>query len=347
MILVIDKKDIIIRYKTASIYLERDNKQLQRVPIKQLALVVIYGNPMADVTVWRYLAFANVPVVMLASRGKQQSATITGTLATQLPFRRLQHKIANDQKNALNQAAYFLKLKFNSYTLSLTTLKLYYPVKDDELESFVRQQKRTIEKLESPKELYQLMGLEGQLAQAWFALLAKSLPYHLKFAGRNRRPPRDPMNSLLSLGYTLLGAEIHQLLIASGLDPSLGFLHQDSPGRESLVLDFIEIFRSGVDSFALQWLATTELDDSSFYFREEQGCRLSKATRPIFFKAWANYRQQWQQVIQSKSVDKLEEWPTGQLREQVIWQIMQWREHLKNCDRKSGKIDSEFKETRK
>lgn len=339
MILVIDKKDITIRYKTASIYLERDKKQLQRVPLKQLSLVVIYGNPIAEVNIWRYLAFANVPVVMLASRGKQQSAVIAGTLATQLPFRRLQHKTANSPANALNQAAYFLNLKFQSYTLSLTTLKHYYPVKKEELESFINQQKQTIKKLESPQSYYQLMGLEGQLAQAWFALLAKSLPYHLKFAGRNRRPPRDPMNSLLSLGYTLLGAEIHQRLIASGLDPSLGFLHQDTPGRESLVLDFIEIFRSGVDSFALQWLATTELDESSFYFREEQGCRLSKATRPLFFKAWADYRQQWQQAVPENPTDKIEEWQTGQLNEQIMWQIMQWREHLKTTQGKSDNVE--------
>ncbi len=329
MILVIDKKEISIRYKTACLYLEKDNRQLQRIPLKQLALVVIYANPLVEVSVWRYLAHANIPVVMLASRGGQQNAILTGTLATQLPFRRLQHKIANDSVMALKQAIYFLRIKLESYSLSLTTLEYYYPVKAEDRQSFIKQQQKTLEKLNTSKNYQQLMGLEGQLAQAWFALLAKALPYHLKFAGRNRRPPRDPMNSLLSLAYTLLMAEIHQVLISSGLDPSLGFLHQDSPGRESLVLDFTEIFRSGVDSFVLKWLATTKLDDSSFYYREQQGCRLSKATRPLFFKAWADYRQQWQHAVINETCEQLDDWPDGLLPEQIRWQIMQWRSYLK------------------
>ena len=171
------------------------------------------------------------------------------------------------------------------------------------------------------------MGLEGQLAHAWFVLLAHSLPFHWKFAGRNRRPPRDPVNALLSLGYTLLSSEIHQLVTASGLDPSLGFLHQDTPGRESLMLNFTEIFRSGVDSFVLQWLAETDLNESSFYFRTKEGCRLSKQTRPLFFKAWAHYRYQWARpIIENK---RNEERPKGEIRELINGQIMQWREHLK------------------
>jgi CRISPR-associated protein Cas1 len=170
------------------------------------------------------------------------------------------------------------------------------------------------------------MGLEGQLAHAWFVLLAHSLPYQWKFAGRNRRPPRDPVNALLSLSYTLLSSEIHQLVIASGLDPSLGFLHQDTPGRESLMLDFMEIFRSGVDSFVLQWLAESELDESSFYYREEEGCRLSKQLRPLFFKAWSQQRYQWSRPL----IEALDDgkWLKGEIRGLVNGQIMRWREQL-------------------
>ena len=336
MILVIDKKDIHICYKTDSICLEREQKQIQRVPLKQLELLIIYGNPTANMNIWRYLADANIPAVILPNRGKQYSAILTGTLATQLPFRRLQHKIANQVNNTQQQARYFIKLKIQGYTLSLKTLTHYYSVKKADLKSFKQQQQQTIKKLQSTKNINQLMGLEGQLAQAWFALMAKSLPYHLKFAGRNRRPPRDPMNSLLSLGYTLVLAEIHQLLIASGLDPSLGFLHQDTPGRESLVLDFTEIFRPAVDSFSLHWLATTELNKGSFYYREDQGCRLSKETRPLYFKAWADYRQQWQQTTTNEPCKQIEEWPKSPLREQIMWQIMQWREQLKQTQKKTG-----------
>lgn len=330
MILVIDKKTLCIRYSAGSLCIEKDGKKIQRVPIKQLGLVVLYGNPLAEVNIWRYLSNENVPVAILASRGSQNSAVLTGSLATQLPFRRLQHKVANNPKLSLQQASYFVQLKLKSYSLSLTTLRHYFSVKPEAAEHFIKQQQHTLKKTGKSGNVAQLMGLEGQLAQAWFDLLAKSLPDQWKFSGRNRRPPRDPVNALLSLGYTLTAAEIHQLIIASGLDPSLGFLHQDTPGRESLVLDFTELFRAGVDSFVLQWLAQTKLDESSFYYREQQGCRLSKSARPMFYNAWSAWREQWPRAITSEPITDIEQWPNATLREQITGQIMVWREQLKD-----------------
>lgn len=333
MMLIIDKRDTVIRYETGSLRIERNGERLQRVPIKQLEQVVIFGNPIAETNVWRYLADESVAVVMMSSRGAPKAAFLHGSLATQLPFRRLQHSDANKQALSLVHAQYFLRLKFQSYALSVQTLTDFYNVDDEALSGFLNQQIATLKKLDEINTVSSLMGLEGQLAHAWFVLLAHSLPYHWKFAGRNRRPPRDPLNALLSLCYTLVSSEVHQLLIASGLDPSLGFLHQDTPGRESLVLDFVEIFRSGVDSFALQWLAEAELDDSSFYYRQKEGCRLSKASRPLFFKAWSQYRYDWPRPVLNDTLGidaiNISDWPRADIREVINGQIMQWREVLK------------------
>ena len=78
-----------------------------------------------------------------------------------------------------------------------------------------------------------VMGLEGTVAAAWWNWLGAVLPKHWRFAGRNRRPPRDPVNALLSLSYTLLGVEI----LKQVQEPALGFLHGIVPGRKSLVLE--------------------------------------------------------------------------------------------------------------
>ena len=331
MMLILDKRDTVIRYETGSLRIERNGERLQRVPIKQLEQVIIFGNAMVETNVWRYLADESVAVVMMSSRGTPKAAFLHGSLATQLPFRRLQHDQASTQKSSLLHARFFLRLKFQSYALSIQALTDHYSVEKEALDGFMNQQAVTLEKLEQAKSVSSLMGLEGQLAHAWFVLLAHSLPYHWKFAGRNRQPPRDPLNAILSLCYTLVSAEVHQLLIASGLDPSLGFLHQDTPGRESLVLDFVEIFRSGVDSFALQWLAEAPLDDSSFYYRQKEGCRLSKASRPLFFKAWSQYRYDWPRPILSDdmTIESINDWPRTDIREVINGQIMQWREVLK------------------
>ena len=338
MMLIIDKRDTFIRYESGCIRIERKDKKLQRVPIKQLQQVVVFGNPTAETSVWRHLAEESVSVALLSSRGEPKAAFLHGSLATQLPFRRLQHSSANDLEASLDHARYFLRLKFQSYTLSMQTLTDFYKTDSEALNGFIKQRESSMKKLEEANSVSSLMGIEGQLAHAWFVLLAHSLPFHWKFAGRNRRPPRDPFNALLSFCYTLVTSEVHQLLISSGLDPSLGFLHQDTPGRESLVLDFIEIFRSGVDSFALQWLAEASLDDSSFYYREKEGCRLSKAARPLFFKAWSQHRHDWPRPILNDDifVESMSEWPQANVREVIAnvrevinGQIMLWRDRLK------------------
>jgi len=241
-------------------------------------------------------------------------------------LRRMQHRCADNQDTCLALARWFVDLKLQSYDLPLIRkIQDIQPSKED-CKAFREQRRLTREKLTQANEMNTVMGLEGSVARAWFALLARHLPYKWKFAGRNRRPPRDPVNALLSLGYTLLHSELRQVLIASGFDPSLGFLHQDYPGREALVLDFSEIFRSGVDYFVLNLINDERLDESSFYFREADGCRLSKAARPLFFKAWAQYRDNWPRPLVEN--DDIADWPTAPLREQVGGQLSLVREYM-------------------
>ena len=170
------------------------------------------------------------------------------------------------------------------------------------------------------------MGIEGQVAHAWFGLLTQTLNGAWKFTGRNRRPPLDPVNALLSLGYTLVGAEIHQCVMAAGLDPSLGFLHQPAAGRESMVLDLTEIVRAGVDHFALSHIDPAGPDQADFYYREAEGCRLSKAARPRFYGAWAQRRDDWPYPLGNAGDD---DWPSGALRVQINGWIERLRAEMK------------------
>ncbi len=98
-----------------------------------------------------------------------------------------------------------------------------------------------------------LRGLEGAAAAAYFAALSTAFRGPIGFAGRHRRPPPDPANALLSLGYVFLGTRLAGLLEARGLDPALGFFHEARPGRPALALDLLEEFRHAVvDRFVLR-----------------------------------------------------------------------------------------------
>ncbi len=293
MICVIDRKGTSLEYRSGCLVVRQKGKKSSTIPINQLEQVVVYGNPLVQTAVWRNLADASIPVVMLSSRGREQAAMLGSGLAVRLPLRRLQHRLADNPEAEVAMARWFIQRKFQSYTLALVALKAGFKPDHSAIENFLERRERAELLLSKADSVAGIMGREGSLANDWFKLLTAALPAHLRFSGRNRRPPQDPVNSLLSLGYTLLLSEVRQTILMEGLDPSLGFLHQDYPGRESLALDFMEIFRTGVDDFVLRWITSSSLDSSSFFYRKENGCRLSKSIRPLYFQAWAEQREAW------------------------------------------------------
>lgn len=326
MIFVVDKRDVMLRYENGCIRVEKDNKLIQRIPVKQLEQVIVYGNPLAETAVWRALSTAEVPTVMLSVRGADRAAMIGSGLAVQLPLRRMQHRSATHRQHSLLLAKWFVGRKIDSYDLAIDCLKRNYRLQETDSNEFKRRQQSSRTNLAAAQDMLSVTGVEGQLAHAWFGLLAKYLDPQWHFSGRNRRPPRDPVNALLSLAYTLIMSEIGQSVTGFGLDPSLGFLHQDYPGRESMVLDVTEIFRSAVDCFVLQSLADSVFSPDSFYHRSVDGCRLSKQARPCFFQAWASYREDWPRPLAGQSVPGTHYAP---VREQITGQLMNLCEYMK------------------
>ena len=114
-----------------------------------------------------------------------------------------------------------------------------------------------------------------------------------EFKERNRRPPRDPVNALLSLSYTLAGNSIGQLASTRGLDISLGFLHAPLNGRPSLALDLLEPVRPWIDQWIWQQVDKGLLTPKQFSNNLEQGCRLDKEGRQAFFSAWYDEAEPW------------------------------------------------------
>jgi len=146
-----------------------------------------------------------------------------------------------------------------------------------------------------------LRGLEGAAARAHFSGLAAVLPPALGFAGRNRRPPRDPANVCLSLGYSLLHVEAVQACHIAGLDPLLGFYHRPAFGRESLASDLIEPLRGAADVWAWQLLRERRLREEHFSF-DKGACLLGKAGRASFYAAWAGESRPWRRWLRQRAV---------------------------------------------
>lgn len=134
----------------------------------------------------------------------------------------------------------------------------------------------------------QLRGIEGAAARAYFHGFEVVLPPVLGFHGRNRRPPRDPVNACLSLGYTLLHFDAVHAAHCAGLDPLIGYYHEPAVGRESLACDLIEPLRPLIDRWV--WgLFRDRLLEPDHFSRHDGACLLGKAGRGHFYRQWARF----------------------------------------------------------
>lgn len=154
-------------------------------------------------------------------------------------------------------------------------------------------------RLPRAESLGSLRGIEGSAAACYFDGLKAVVPESWHFKSRNRRPPKDPFNALLSLTYTLAHAELAIALFGAGFDPYVGFYHQLDFGRESLASDLLETIRPLCDRFCLdlQKKQTLTRDDFS---TTESGCLLGKAGRSRYYSAYEEYSEVLRAGIQAE-----------------------------------------------
>ncbi len=143
---------------------------------------------------------------------------------------------------------------------------------------------------ELARDMTELLGIEGNAAAIYFeqfeSMLKQREDWKFDWRGRNRRPPRDPVNALLSLGYSMLAKELTGVCHAVGLDPFLGFMHQPRYGRPALALDLMEEFRPlTADSVAISVMNRGELGPEDF-IRSANGTFLNDRGRKTFWEAW-------------------------------------------------------------
>lgn len=147
-----------------------------------------------------------------------------------------------------------------------------------------------------------LRGFEGGASAAYFSVYTKMFPESLKFRRRNRRPPEDPVNAMLSLCYTLLHFEAVREAEVIGLDPTIGFYHQFEYGRESLACDFVELYRTDVDRLIWNLCRDRIFTARDFSTEDERpGCYLKKDSRKRFYPIY----EEWAKSIRALLRDEV------------------------------------------
>ena len=319
MTLILDRRDTTVMLDGKSLKIKQANSTMQRIPLGMVGQVIVYGSPQVSCDVWRVLSELGVAAVLLPSRGTGASAWLGSGISTSIMVRIKQYQAWSDPDIKSRVVSWLLQGKITGVNALLNALihkdlnGLFQGItqgpkmtaklaKAGKKSSAVL--KECLNQLNSSKSIESSRGIEGAAAKEWFGFLTMFLSKKWKFKGRNRRPPKDPVNALLSLSYTLLMSEIRKEVNIRGLDPALGFLHSPYPGRESLILDIAEPLRPGVDAFVLNVIG--ELTPGHFTTSGTDGCRISKEGRKIYFFAWEEWKKKWP-VLDLASGDGFEE----------------------------------------
>ncbi len=284
--LYIDRKNSAIRVARQTLELCENDKVSQRIPFSLLQRIVIVGNLHTQTGVLTALADAGISVVLLSGRQQRHKAMLLGPLKNDGVRRLAQYRACCDA--AITQAIVIclLKRKLASQQRLLHKALMIRPDKRHILKKSIKTIAELRAKLRiADTSLASLRGLEGAAAAAYFGSYAELLPKGIGFNGRKRRPPPDPVNAALSLGYALMYGEAVNAIYAAGLDPALGYLHEPAWGRHSLAADLIEPLRSRHDEMVWRLFAERQLKPTNFDYHHG-GCWLNKKGRAIFFPAY-------------------------------------------------------------
>ncbi len=252
---------------------EHENRQ-QRIGLRALDQLIIRGNAFIDTNLLRALGEENVTVILLPVRGSKNARYIFPQRGNALERRRAQYRCHFDPLGTLKVARSLVETKIEFQRKALPSLM---ETTDGE---------RLARKIHDAVDLDELRGIEGSMAARYFARWSDQWPDKWGFKGRNRRPPRDPVNAMISLAYTLAVGIAGRLLVVNGLDPEFGYLHAIKSGRPSLALDIIEPARPLVDQWVRTLVANQWLSRDMFNSSEKEGCRLNKDGREIFYQQW-------------------------------------------------------------
>jgi CRISPR-associated protein Cas1 len=259
-----------------------------RIPIINLEGIVTFGYMGASPGLMRLCADNGVSLVFLSPNGRY-IGRFQGPVQGNVLLRKTQYSIADNDGKSLHYARLFIAGKIQNYRAILQRFE-----RDNgdnpEVEAAVRVLESEKKMVLSANSSPQLIGFEGDAANSYFGVF-HHLVLHQKddfsFHGRNRHPPKDKVNAMLSFVYTLLANETAAALETVGLDPYVGFLHKLRPGRQSLALDLMEEMRAYLgDRLVLSLINRKQLSAKDFVCQGEGTVLMTDEGRKVLLSAW-------------------------------------------------------------
>lgn len=263
-------------------------QEVFRISVLNIESIVTFGYMGASPGLMKLCADRGIGLTFLSPHGRFISR-IQGQVRGNVLLRKAQYALSDDENVATEIARICIAGKIQNYRSVLRRYERDYG-HTEEITEALGQMERCKRLTLTATNRDQIRGLEGEAASAYFAVFPQLIinqKADFPFNGRNRRPPKDAVNAMLSLAYTLLTHDITAALETVGLDPYVGFLHTLRPGRASLALDMVEELRAYLgDRFVLSLINRKQISASDFLYQGEKGVVLTDGGRKTFLTAW-------------------------------------------------------------
>ncbi|EJO19223.1 CRISPR-associated endonuclease Cas1, subtype I-C/DVULG [Selenomonas sp. FOBRC6] len=273
----------------------REDRELARFPLHNFEQITSFGYTGASPALMRKCAEDNIALTFMTPEGRFQARVIGRTNGNVL-LRREQYRRADDEEASLILARSFILGKIYNARWIIERMRRDHAMRIDEekfqnVSAFLQNSCREVMQT---SDLETLRGVEGKAAVSYFSAFDDMLLKQKEqffFTERNRRPPLDNMNCLLSFLYALLMNDVGAAVEGVGLDSYVGFLHRDRPGRQSLALDLMEELRPLADRTAFSMVNTKKINGKDFRLEEGGAVYLTDDGRKKIIEAWHAHKE--------------------------------------------------------
>lgn len=274
-----------------------ENSEKRRFPLHVLENIMCFSYKGASPALMGACAERKIGLSFFSPNGKFL-AGVHGKEYGNVLLRKQQYRISDDKEQGVQYAKNMMigKVYNSRWTLERTARDHKERVDYESIRKISAELQEGLLKIRTVDNIDQLRGIEGELASRYFSVfdeLILNQKDDFIFQTRNRRPPMDRVNALLSFAYAVVERECANALRSVGLDPFVGFMHTDRPGRESMALDIMEEFRSILcDRFVLTLINTKTVRKDSFMKGDDGAVLLNDKGRKIFFNNWQNRKRE-------------------------------------------------------
>ncbi|WP_439294424.1 type I-C CRISPR-associated endonuclease Cas1c [Lonepinella sp. BR2882] len=274
-----------------TLVVEQERKKVAQLPVHSIGHIFCFGNVLVSPFLMGFCGENNINLAFFTEQGRYLGR-LQGRQSGNILLRRAQYRLS--ESNPVPIARHIIAAKIQASKRVLQRYLRNYG-ENSAVQAAVVGLNSGLQQLKHAQDLERVRGIEGEAAARYFSVFQYLIAEKSGFAfdGRNRRPPRDGVNALLSFLYSILGRDISGALQGVGLDPQAGFLHADRPGRDSLAQDILEEFRAWwADRLALSLINRGQIKPQDFISESSGAVTLKAEARKLLFQSLQAKKQE-------------------------------------------------------